>query len=152
LFVSFNCRFRLAVDGRLITFRPRDTPRVPQPKALTFCNTYLPHLRMKCVTFAAQLLRGSRIRGAFLAGISLFVFNKKGYRPSLSRKSFEEQVTELESQGLLVSEMFGGHYLRWRCAGTRMRGPFLRQERCPTRIDPGGRSDNSRSLLRATEA
>jgi hypothetical protein len=41
-----------------------------------------------------------------LAGTSLFVFNRQGYRPSLSSKSFEEQIAELESQGLLVSETF----------------------------------------------
>ncbi len=41
-----------------------------------------------------------------LAGVSLFLFNRKGYRPSLSGKSFEEQVAELESQGLLVSQTF----------------------------------------------
>jgi hypothetical protein len=40
------------------------------------------------------------------AGASLFLFNKQGHRPSLSGKSFEEQIADLESQGLLVSETF----------------------------------------------
>jgi len=41
-----------------------------------------------------------------LAGVSLFLFNKRGCRPSLSGKSVAEQIAELESQGLLVSETF----------------------------------------------
>jgi len=41
-----------------------------------------------------------------LVGTSLFVFNKKGYRPSLSSKSSEERITEMESQCLLKSEAF----------------------------------------------
>ena len=40
------------------------------------------------------------------AGLSLFIFNKQGYRPSFPGKSVEEQIAELESQGLLVSETF----------------------------------------------
>lgn len=41
-----------------------------------------------------------------LGGTSMFLFNKQGYRSSLSSKSFEEQIAELERQGLLVSEEF----------------------------------------------
>lgn len=41
-----------------------------------------------------------------LAGISLFLFNKPGCRPSLPGKSFDQQIAEWETQGLLVSEIF----------------------------------------------
>ena len=40
------------------------------------------------------------------AGIAMFLFNRTGRRPSFSRKTFAEQMAELESQGLLVSESF----------------------------------------------
>lgn len=50
------------------------------------------------ICFAAVLL--------VLAAASLVLFNKRGYRPSASGKSFEEQVAELESQGLLAAEAF----------------------------------------------
>lgn len=41
-----------------------------------------------------------------LAGVSFFIFNKKGFPPTVLGKSFEEQVAELDRQGLLVSETF----------------------------------------------
>ena len=39
-------------------------------------------------------------------GISLFVFNGSGYRPSLRRKSLDEQIRELEAKGKLVRQSF----------------------------------------------
>ena len=54
------------------------------------------------------------------AGIALFLFNRTGRRPSFSRKSFAEQMAELESQGLLVAENFQQPGpLKWR--NSRMR-------------------------------
>jgi hypothetical protein len=41
-----------------------------------------------------------------LAGASMFLFNRPGYRPSLSGKSFAEQMAGLERQGLLVTETY----------------------------------------------
>jgi hypothetical protein len=51
---------------------------------------------------------GPTIIGGMFAAIfaSLFLFNKSGYRPNLSRKSFEEQLAELQVKGLLLSESF----------------------------------------------
>jgi len=51
---------------------------------------------------------GPTIIGSMFAAIiaSLFIFNKSGYRPNLSRKSFEEQLAELEQKGLLLNESF----------------------------------------------
>jgi hypothetical protein len=48
------------------------------------------------------------IIGSMFAAIiaSLFVFNKSGYRPNLSGKSFEEQLAELQQKGLLINESF----------------------------------------------
>jgi hypothetical protein len=37
---------------------------------------------------------------------SLFIFNKRGFRPNLSAKSHEEQIEELKQKGLLISESF----------------------------------------------
>lgn len=51
---------------------------------------------------------GPTIIGSMFAAIiaSLFLFNKRGYRPNLSRRSFEEQLAELEQKGLLLNESF----------------------------------------------
>lgn len=51
---------------------------------------------------------GPTIIGTMFAAIiaSLFLFNKRGNRPNLSRKSFEEQLAELEQKGLLLNESF----------------------------------------------
>lgn len=37
---------------------------------------------------------------------SLFLFNKSGLRPNISRKSLEEQLAELQEKGLLLNELF----------------------------------------------
>lgn len=41
-----------------------------------------------------------------LAGVSMFLFNRKGRRPSFSNQTFEQRLAELESQGLLADETF----------------------------------------------
>ena len=41
-----------------------------------------------------------------LAGVSMFLLNKKGHRPSDLGKSHEERMAELASQSLIVSETF----------------------------------------------
>jgi hypothetical protein len=42
--------------------------------------------------------------------LSLFLFNRSGYRPSLRRRSLAEQIAELDSRGLLLRSPF--HALR----------------------------------------
>ena len=39
-------------------------------------------------------------------GVSLFVFNGSGFRPSLRRKSLDEQIQELETKGKLLRQPF----------------------------------------------
>ena len=39
-------------------------------------------------------------------GISMYVFNSPGYRPTFSKKSLNEQLAELESQGHLLKQQF----------------------------------------------
>jgi len=52
----------------------------------------------------AKLAPGGVLLLALLA--SLFLFNRAGFRPSLRRKSLEEQLAELDAKGLLLRQPF----------------------------------------------
>src|SRR5512135_2877112 len=38
--------------------------------------------------------------------LSMFIFNRSGYRPSLQRRSLAEQIADLDARGLLVRQSF----------------------------------------------
>lgn len=52
----------------------------------------------------ANLVPMAAMLGAML--IALFVFNRSGFRPGLSRKTLAEQIAELDEKGLLVRQPF----------------------------------------------